>query len=1258
MKLDRKQIIRFFLLLWAIPILVLSCQPKKSPIEFPSDKTEFEEPKISPLEFGDPKEVEWNVTDMKAFPAPISRNVNLQDLAAKPFYPEGYFPLKTPMIEIDVAFNPLLDSSIIFSEIPSLEINFETSLLDKPKKIKAGLPKIDKNSSLGILEFSEDQGLPSYLVTALKEDSHGAMWIATDKGLSRFDGEYLENFNFIESFFTGSQAIVNDILEDKRGRIWIYTSQKGLYTLDIRRGLVNSFDFSAIDQSFNFNDNCSMVMDEEGSIWVGTLRDGLFIIDPENDTYRHIPQLGPTAIQDASKLTIDKDGNIWVGSSLGLTKIDPRNGSVQTIENQKDVIIAPVNALFTDSNNQIWVGSSSESVSVFNTSRTKVNILGNDQGIETSIAHFSEGFDQKIWMSSNEGLYSFDPNQRRLKHINASDGLIDDFINTTLFDSEGQIWIATQDGINLFPLKGLAPIFLKASDGLTGPDAWSFFEDSNGRLWIGTRQGLDIYDPEKNSIKRIDQALQMRKANNISHKTQRLSPSELLISSPGLGYCIYDEINQTIKYITSNQGLTNIFPSSTIVDSKGRIWSGSFRDGSIEVIDLKNNQVKGLTNKEGIFGSIVWGFIEDPYGQIWAGTDLGINIINTENNTISLLLEYGKPSQRNSGAFFKDEEERLWIGTRSGLLIADQENNQLTEISVQEGLINPAVYTAYSSNGINYIGTGNGLTILTPKPEGNEQNKLEFDLKSFDKGQGLIYTDFNADAAFEFNDKLWWGIETEAITLTNLPQKNPSESQARISGITISDKPQVFFDREDLSSSYPKLDTLFSAKKDTFFLANNIPDESNWLSENEIKWDGLTGYFNLPAQLEIPFEHNYLSFQFNSTQLSDRDKVRYRYFLEGFDKEWSQISSDPFSENYRNLPAGDYTFHVRSLSFDGRWSEPDRFSFTILPHWTNTWWAWVLYLIGFSTLVGTIVQYRAKALKKENLILEEKVKHRTAQLNQSLENLKSTQAQLIQSEKMASLGELTAGIAHEIQNPLNFVNNFSELNKELLEEANEELEKGDIEETKVILKDLGENSEKINYHGKRADAIVKGMLEHSRSNKGDKALTDLNALADEFVRLSYHGLRAKDKEFNADFKLDLDPDLPKVNVVASDIGRVILNLVNNAFYACAERSRSTVNEKVKSTPEGYNPKVVICSKQTEKGIELSVKDNGNGVPEHIKEKIFQPFFTTKPTGSGTGLGLSLSYDIVKAHGGELRVESEEGEGTTFIISLPFKFNPI
>jgi len=269
------------------------------------------------------------------------------------------------------------------------------------------------------------------------------------------------------------------------------------------------------------------------------------------------------------------------------------------------------------------------------------------------------------------------------------------------------------------------------------------------------------------------------------------------------------------------------------------------------------------------------------------------------------------------------------------------------------------------------------------------------------------------------------------------------------------------------------------------------------------------------------------------------------------------------------------------------------------------------------------------------------------QIENALTELKSAQGQLIHAEKMASLGELTAGIAHEIQNPLNFVNNFSDVSVDLIEEMDEEMASGNTEEVKAIAGDLKQNLEKITLHGKRASFIVRGMLEHSRTNTGDKKPTDINILADEFLRLSYHGLRAKDKSFNAEFKTEFDEDLPKINVIPQDFGRVLLNLVNNAFYAVAE--------KQKQQPENYNPLVVISTNIKEGKLEIKVRDNGNGIPNEVKEKIFQPFFTTKPTGEGTGLGLSLSYDIItKGHNGKLTVNTKEGEGTEFIIVLPEK----
>jgi signal transduction histidine kinase len=285
----------------------------------------------------------------------------------------------------------------------------------------------------------------------------------------------------------------------------------------------------------------------------------------------------------------------------------------------------------------------------------------------------------------------------------------------------------------------------------------------------------------------------------------------------------------------------------------------------------------------------------------------------------------------------------------------------------------------------------------------------------------------------------------------------------------------------------------------------------------------------------------------------------------------------------------------------------------------------------------------AKQKNEELTKLNEEIEDQRKKLENALANLKATQTQLIQSEKMASLGQLTAGIAHEIQNPLNFVNNFSDINTELIDEAEEEITKGNVNEAKSILGDIRNNEQKINHHGKRADGIVKGMLQHSRTSTGQKELADINALCDEYFRLAYHGIRAKDKSFDAVTKTEFD-NIEKVNVVPQDIGRVILNLINNAFYA--------VNERQKLEDPAYQPTVMVSTTKQNGSVEIKVKDNGNGIPQRILDKIFQPFFTTKPTGQGTGLGLSLVYDIVKAHGGEIKVATSEGKGSEFTILLP------
>ncbi|QJD81381.1 GHKL domain-containing protein [Spirosoma rhododendri] len=361
------------------------------------------------------------------------------------------------------------------------------------------------------------------------------------------------------------------------------------------------------------------------------------------------------------------------------------------------------------------------------------------------------------------------------------------------------------------------------------------------------------------------------------------------------------------------------------------------------------------------------------------------------------------------------------------------------------------------------------------------------------------------------------------------------------------------------------------------------------------------------------------------------------------------------------MAPGTYVFRVKASNNDGLYNQQGAsIQLTVLPPWWRAPWAYILYAILAALVVWALVRYRSRQLRKANQLLERNVALRTEEvirqkleietqrnnLADTLTELRDTQHQLIQREKLASLGELTAGIAHEIQNPLNFVNNFSDLSVDVVTELEDEQKRQqrDADLENELLDTLKQNLQKISHHGNRASSIVQGMLEHSRMGSGERYPVDLNALVDEYIRLAYYGQRVRNPLFTCALVQKLQPDLGKVDLVGQDISRVLLNLFNNAFYA--------VNQRLKQANDDFKPTVTVQTRIVDKAVEIQVSDNGTGISDTMQQKIFQPFFTTKPSGEGTGLGLSLSYDIIKAHGGSLTVESREGEGCTFIIRLP------
>ena len=586
---------------------------------------------------------------------------------------------------------------------------------------------------------------------------------------------------------------------------------------------------------------------------------------------------------------------------------------------------------------------------------------------------------------------------------------------------------------------------------------------------------------------------------------------------------------------------------------------------------------------------------EDETGDIWIATvpkGAGINRLNKSTGRFTHYLD-----GIYTFTLFQDSKKTVWAGTVRGLYRYDREKDLFFPF-----------FDAQSELGRSVI---NGI--------------MEDDLKNLWVTSPFAVVKLNADRLHYFIYGKKYGLRTSNLSFAGICKTSHGEI------LIGSQKGFYTFSPTDSTGDSRPPQILI-----TNFFINNQPVFSG-------KGSLLSEPIEETQAIVLKYNQNIISFRYAAMDYHAPEAIRYYTMLENYDDVWREAIGDKMA-TFINVPPGKYTFRVKSFNIDGIKSEK-AISIIIDPPWWKTWWAYVIYgllILAFAVFMNRLL--RNLAVRQERQKAQAKELEQAKEIEKAYTELKATQAQLIQSEKMASLGELTAGVAHEIQNPLNFVNNFSEVNKELLEEMDEEIAKGNMDEVRVIAKHITENEEKIMHHGKRADAIVKGMLQHSRASTGQKEPTDLNALVDEYLRLAYYGLRAKEKTFQAKMVTDFDTTIGTVQMIPQDMGRVMLNLFNNAFYA--------ISQKAKIHPNGYEPTISVSTKKLSGKIEIRVKDNGIGIPQKLVDKIFQPFFTTKPSGQGTGLGLSMSYDIIKAHGGEWKVQGNEGQGAEFIILIP------
>ena len=1105
------------------------------------------------------------------------------------------------------------------------------------------------------------EGLSAGQVNALLQDRLGFVWIATVDGLDRYDGYEVREFRHADDDPASiSDNDVSALVQSRRGGLWVGT-YGGLNYFDFATEAFTRYLHADDDpHSLVSNEVLALAEAEDGTLYVGTTA-GLDRLDPETGRFTHYrpDPSDPRALQNGSieKLFIDADGVVWVGTRGGLHGLDPATGTFRHYPNRGGAYAEnAVNALQRRERGGLWVGTAGAGLFAFEGGAfTKVPLI-EDRLNQSIVIAVLEDQDGVLWVgTAGGGLIRRTPDGAVRPFVANPDNpssLSDDYVPALMQDRQGVLWAGTYDGVDRFDRarrpfvtyrhdllrpgslpsdvvlsvletrgrrllvgtdRGLAvtdsarQVFKTHTVGMD-PNVHALFEDREGRVWVGTAGGFYTFDPESGRAQGHDLGGVFR-------------PGE----ATAIVYAITQDVEGQLWVGTNGDGLHRYDP--------GAGTTVHFRHDPARPASLSNDQVKAV--------------VSAPDGAIWVGTRGGLDRLDGLDgggrfSHVSLDPGDGGPADESVLALHVGAGGALWVGTEGRGLF------RLDAAAPGEGLVrfteansdlpsNTVHAIVEDANGYLWLSTSRGLARFEPATE---------TFRVFESVGAATASALNRAATRAAGGTLLFGSADGLLAFDplQLGAVNPHPPQLVLTGVQVIDS---------LVVPGPEAALRVAA----------------------------------PVAEEVHLDHDdyVVTFAFAALHYSDPARNRYQVQLEGVERDWRELGTDRRA-TYTNLGPGAYTLRVRAASADGVWTEePLAIRVVVAPPWWRTPLAYLVYglLLAGALVAGDRLQrqrlvrkereraerreaeLRAEMAEAEARVLKVENERKAAELEQaaalkrayealeeSHRSLKATQAQLIQAEKLASLGQLTAGIAHEIKNPLNFVNNFADLSVELAEElaaalaANAARPVGEVlPEMEELLGDLRENARRIHEHGRRADRIVYAMLQHSRGGAGERVPTDVNELVDEYANLAYHGMRAKDADFNVAVRRELDPEAGAVPLVPQDIGRVLINLLSNAFDA--------VRDHAAEAGPDYVPAVTVATRRAARGVEIRVSDNGTGIAQGTADRVFEPFFTTKPSGQGTGLGLSLAYEIVtQGHGGTLRMESHPGDGATFVVSLP------
>ncbi len=1134
-------------------------------------------------------------------------------------------------------------------------------------------PQLEMNKDYLIEEFVLPGGPSGNSVNCIVQGPNGFLWFGSHTGLHRYDGYHFKLYKSNPEDSTSlAFSYIEWLLWSSDNYLWIGTYGGGLFRFDPNDDSFVRYHHDPADPTSLSNDLVTSIIEESKDIlWVGTTG-GLNRLDRTTGQFERFLNVDndPTSLSfnDVRALYIDRQGTLWVGTGFfyqddlsqgGLNRFNPETKTFTRYLHQSDdpksLMGNVIKAIYEDSKGNFWVGSNGGLQKMDRKAGTFQRMLDDPKvagdifapGIQdneiSAVFSLLEDKSENLWIFNlhDDVLSSIGKVDLRTNQMEIIRERADIFTWQTMQSTDGSIWLAGA---------GIGAKVHKIRSGNAQVKYLPFIDSGEGRsisfeglvaqgdslLWgkTSSRDGT----PQILGMRNTARSWGIRNLPEVQVKDQNTPDRSQFFQTEGVGL---------------------------VLDRNGRLWGStgstngglfSMHPGRAEVQQYLHDPSNPNSPQENDIRYLM----EDKQGNIWMANRNSVSRLDPVNMQFTHYLHIpNDPTSLSDAIFFtlfEDRDGYIWIGGWGSV-----GHPSLNRLDPATGKVKRAYFppdmqgsrvlaiTQNLGGDIFFLVNGRTLSVLYHEHLmggvwDQTQTQEDFMGSTFQNANNLI-ADNQGILWLTDRDGRILRVDSEAQSVTAFDDRQGLEF-TEMRAFKLADGTIYFAYQEGLAAINP----LNKTSDQLHFQSSQVRFTEFFLNGKSIV-QGKQTVLDRPvwqmSQLNLSHHQGNFGLRFSAFDFKKPESSQYEVRLLPYETEWRRVQGDPLV-NYYQLPPGNYTLEVKGSDSNGIWAkETAKMDIHIAPPWWKSGWAYVLYTIIFAFGVLGVHRFqKARVIRKERERTKDRELAQAKEIEKAYEKLKSTQSQLIHSEKMASLGELTAGIAHEIQNPLNFVNNFSEVNKELIEELKEAQVKGDQAEIDAITKDILENEGKIMHHGKRAEAIVKSMLQHSRISTGEKELTNINALADEYLRLAYHGFRAKDKSFNADFKTDLDEGLQKIEVVPQDIGRVLLNLINNAFQAVKEVESPIVTVTTRSSSS---------VEQDKGGVEIIVSDNGPGVPEDIKEKIFQPFFTTKPTGEGTGLGLSLSYDIVtKGHGGALRVGTPHSgqAGTEFVIYIP------